>query len=275
MFEICFSHKYHAKKKGTSKAILRESFAERLVFLELLQLSTSGVIRLNANDYGIHTEHDLSHQGHQVVESASKVRSASSGILPHTIFIHWTESWPDSRDCTNVVFALQWLFFPKCDFYGSHKQKQQALFDLFKKKKTTSNTSQPAFERNHLGAKGKISASQELRWWGWTRLCWPHAAASCVEATSRLKWMKFRGFLVLRVGGYGWLRLIFPGIGIHFHWVFRKRIVDNQPQSPKSSRPKGFKLSSVSLQLSPTLSSKTRPGSFHPGLCMQLLKSWR
>lgn len=75
----------------------------------------------------------------------------------------------------------------------------------YSKKKTTSNTSQPAFERNHLGAKGKISASQELRWWGWTRLCWPHAAASCVEATSRLKWMKFTGFLVLRVGGYGWL----------------------------------------------------------------------
>lgn len=35
--------------------------------------------------------------------------------------------------------------------------------------------------------QGKISASQELRWWDWTRLCWPHAAASCVEATSRLK----------------------------------------------------------------------------------------
>ena len=136
----------------------------------------------------------------------------------------------NSRDCTNVVFALQWLFFPKCDFYGSHKQKQQALFDLFKKYKTTSNTSQPAFERNHLGAKGKISASQELRWWGWTRLCWPHAAASCVEATSGmnqdvdfLKWMKFSwDFLVLRIGGYGWLSLvIFPGIGIHFHWAFR------------------------------------------------------
>lgn len=69
----CLRYAFHRstmQKRGTSKANLKESFAERL-FFELLQPSTSGVIRLNANDYGIHTEHDLSHRAHQV-ESASR-----------------------------------------------------------------------------------------------------------------------------------------------------------------------------------------------------------
>lgn len=176
-----------------------------------------------------------------------------------------------------VGFFPQWLFFPKCDFYGSHKQKQQALFDLFKKKKSTPNTSQPAFERNHLGAREKslhlrnsddeiepgfVGHMQPLpvsrRQPGWIR-----RSISWSEWNSEDFWC---WGLEVMVG-----LVIFPGIGIHFHWAFRLWLWTTNLNHQKVA----VKLSSVSLQLSPTLSSKTRPGSFHPGLCMQLLKSWR
>lgn len=42
------------------------------------------------------------------------------------------------------------LFFSAMTL-GSHKQRQQALFDL----KKSTPTSQPAFERNHLGPREK------------------------------------------------------------------------------------------------------------------------
>ena len=41
-----------------------------------------------------------------VVESASRWNTST-----HTIFIHWTESWPEFQGLHYVVFVLQWLFF--------------------------------------------------------------------------------------------------------------------------------------------------------------------
>lgn len=152
---------------------------------------------------------------------------------------------------------------------------------------------QPFPTRNHLGSREKSlhfrNSDDEIEpgFVGHMQPL-PEATSRLNQDADFLKWMKFRGFLVLRVGGYGWLSLVIPGRN-PFSLGFPALIVDNQPKSPKTAARKAsnipkktdqtaknpFNLSSVSLQLSPTLSSKTRPGSFHPGLCMQLLKSWR
>ena len=116
-----------------------------------------------------------------VVESASRWNTST-----HTIFIHWTESWPEFQGLHYVVFVLQWLFFFQNVIFMAVTNRDNRPYLTYSKKIYAQHFPTSFWEESSW-RQGKISASQELRWWDWTRLCWPHAAASCDEATSRLK----------------------------------------------------------------------------------------